>query len=313
MSSIPTEIFNAVEEHQVDVKELGFKPNRNDSKKGTLVSPNGKHFTMFLFPVVVTGGDIYGSMNGKRFFQFKLISEDDEWYQSLEDDLKKKCGQVCTSLKTMSNTLLGLCYKHNVANPNKLGQAKFVHEANLAWETKWNMTAGHRNTTYGGDAPAEPIRFWTQNAAGKFKQISLPNESLEGSIVRMVISKFILYRRQSEYGVMLELGKDVMVLKKGGVKIRKILNFPSMNIMNCDETTKDGILNTEQEHADNRSNTISLLDESAAIEDVEDVENDEDDDDDDDEEEYMPPAKKQKTTFVTPRRKTRSSTTQNSP
>ena len=71
----------------------------------------------------------------------------------------------------MSNTLLGLCYEHNVANPNKLGQAKFIHEANLAWETKWNMTAGHRNTTYGGDAPAEPIRFWTQNAAGKFKQI----------------------------------------------------------------------------------------------------------------------------------------------
>ena len=33
LTTIPTEIFNAVEEHQVDVKNLGFKPNRNDSKE----------------------------------------------------------------------------------------------------------------------------------------------------------------------------------------------------------------------------------------------------------------------------------------
>jgi len=95
----------------------------------------------------------------------------------------------------------------------------------------------------------------------------LPNESLEGSIVRIVISKFILYRRQGEHGVMLELGKDVMVLKKGGVKIKSILDFPSMDLMSCNETTKDdignGILEIDDEHANNLNSSISLLDESA--------------------------------------------------
>eukprot|EP00944_MAST-04C_sp_MAST-4C-sp1_P005044 g5044.t1 len=133
---------------------------------------------------------------------------------------------------------------------------------------------------------------------------------------------------------MLELGKDVMVLKKGGVKIKKILDFPSMNMMSCDDPTKDdsdtisnGFLGNEDENANNFRNPISLLDETATIEDDEDSENGKDDAenseddseqgnvvaDDGDEEEYLPPAKKQKTQFVTPRRKTRSSKAKNSP
>ena len=96
-----------------------------------------------------------GSVNGKRFFQFKLISEDDEWYQSLGDDLKEKCRDVCKSLKMMSNTLLSFCYKHNVAKPNTLGQAKSVHNAALAlfaqqlWQTfKSKYTGlGHISST----------------------------------------------------------------------------------------------------------------------------------------------------------------------
>ena len=41
----------------------------------------------------------------------KSVRKDDEWYQSLGDDLKEKCRDVCKSLKMMSNTLLSLCYK----------------------------------------------------------------------------------------------------------------------------------------------------------------------------------------------------------
>ena len=99
-----------------------------------------------------------------------------------------------------------------------LGQTKFVRDATLAYATPWCMTMSHSNTRYGGEKPADPIRFWTKNAAGVFKQISLPPESLEGSILRLVVSKFILYRRQGKNGVMLELGKNVMVLKNGAKK-----------------------------------------------------------------------------------------------
>ena len=192
-----------------------------------------------------------------------------------------------------------------------LGQAKFVRDATLAYATPWCMTMSHSNTRYGGEKPADPIRFWTKNPAGVFKQISLPPESLEGSILRLVVSKFILYRRQGKNGVMLELGKDIMVLKNGGVKVKKILDFPSMNMMSCDapEMSMDGtscILETEGEHT-------SLSEESAPIEYEEDVEDDEDDAIDDDEEEYTPPAKKQRTHFETPRRKTRSAKKNKSP
>ena len=52
-------------------------------------------------PVEVCGADIVGMMNGKRIFQFKEIGKNDEWFKSLSKDLKKKCGEVSTILKTM--------------------------------------------------------------------------------------------------------------------------------------------------------------------------------------------------------------------
>ena len=52
---------------------------------------------------------------------------------------------------------------------------------------------------------------------------------LEGAICQIVIAKFILYRRDNnEYGVMHELGRDILVLKKGGMQEKPLLRFPSM-------------------------------------------------------------------------------------
>ena len=49
------------------------------------------------------------------------------------------------------------------------------------------------------------------------------------------IAKFILYcRDNNEYGVMHELGRDILVLKKGGMQEKPLLRFLSMGEVESD-------------------------------------------------------------------------------
>ena len=58
---------------------------------------------------------------------------------------------------------------------------------------------------------------------------------LEGAICQIVIAKFILYHRDNnEYGVMHELGRDILVLKKGGMQEKPLLRFLSMGEVESD-------------------------------------------------------------------------------
>eukprot|EP00942_MAST-04A_sp_MAST-4A-sp1_P004793 g4793.t1 len=306
----PKSIHQATQDHAVDMQEtsMAFKPNRQNASKGILATLSGKALSIVTSPVRVTGGNIGSGINGKYYIQYSMLTEGDPFFDNLNPELQGHCNNVEPTLKALSTKLLGLRYEHGASNPNILGKQNFLKEAKLSYRTVWNLTASRRTTGYDG-AAAPPQQCWVWGQNGQYTPITLSQESLEGAICQIVIAKFILYRRDnSEYGIMHELGRDILVLKKGGVQEKPLLRFPSMGEVESDTLAAGVHSNSNRTLSDGApattaQNIPSEIDEQNDESDSEfDGSNRGSDDEVEEEEDYAPPQKKQKKKAVSARR-----------
>ncbi len=305
----PKSILRATQDLLVESDDLlmAYKPNRENALKGILATEAGKPFSMLTSPVQVIGGNISDGLNGKFYIQYAGLGAGHTFFDNLSQELQQHCSNVESRLKRVSTKLLEMRYDHGASNPNILGKQNFVKGAKHSYKTKWNLTASRRTTGYDG-AAAPPQQCWVWGQNGQYTPITLSPESLEGAICQIVVSKFILYRRNnSEYGIMHELGRDILVLKKGGVQEKPLLRFPSMGEVESDTLAAGFHSNSNRTLSDGApatttQNIPSEIDEQNDESDSEFDGSNRGSDDEVEEEDYAPPQKKQKKKAVSPRR-----------